>query len=406
MEENELLIRASKYEERSKKIATQDRYIFIGILTILLVYFNYTLQLGDSKFDWVVTWEYAASPPVSEPLTPEQEERMESVEKRMLRRYLVKNLACTYRQQLYAMAADKNNTIEDLLDFHRLIEGLSVEPGGEPKDPVFSLRHADSQKVKKDFLICLPPKAGTSNWQIALAKLSKTKEEMAAKGVVLEDDSNKNVFYPAALYGFVPRFHTVKHAALLQGKEKRYINTRDPFTRARSGWRDKIQYYPEDPAHEANNRQFNSYIEKARKEPGPPAPPKFKVSLEKWLRMLVHDTNDAAMNQHWKAQDECCHFCAMDYEYIIHGRRSEEEWPWVLDKQGLTGILELAPRYGGPDPDSGWFHHEAQGFVEIPIDLIKELYRRYYFDFVAGGYSPQFVEKFISAVEEAQNNLR
>ena len=52
------------------------------------------------------------------------------------------------------------------------------------------------------------------------------------------------------------------------------------------GWRDKIQYYPEDPAHEANNRQFNSYIEKARKEPGPPAPPKFKVSLEKWLRIF------------------------------------------------------------------------------------------------------------------------
>ena len=42
----------------------------------MLVYFNYTLQLGDSEFDWLVTWEYAASPPVSEPLTPEQEERM------------------------------------------------------------------------------------------------------------------------------------------------------------------------------------------------------------------------------------------------------------------------------------------------------------------------------------------
>ena len=61
----------------------------------------------------------------------------------MLRRYLVKNLACTYRQQLYAMAADKNNTIEDLMDFHRLIEGLSVEPGGEPKDP-YSWKQFDS----------------------------------------------------------------------------------------------------------------------------------------------------------------------------------------------------------------------------------------------------------------------
>jgi YD repeat-containing protein len=98
--------------------------------------------------------------------------------------------------------------------------------------------------------------------------------------------------------------------------------------------------------------------------------------------------------------------CAIDYEYILHGRLSEEEWPWVLDKQGLNGILELSPRYGGPDPESGWFTKEAQGFVEIPIDVIKELYRRYYFDFVAAGYFPKFVRKFISAVEEAQNNLR
>lgn len=167
-------------------------------------------------------------------------------------RYLVKNLACTYREHLYAMAKNKSNTFDDLLDFHRLIDSLSLENGVEPPDPyswkqfddkppikwadnVFSLRHADAPKVTRDFLMCLPPKAGTSNWQIAFAKLFKTKEEMAARGVVLADDSKKNVFYPGALYGFVPRFHTVKHAALLEGKGKRYLNTRDPFTRARSG---------------------------------------------------------------------------------------------------------------------------------------------------------------------------
>ena len=93
----------------------------------------------------------------------------------------------------------------------------------------------------------------------------------------------------------------------------------------------------------------------------------------------------------------------MDYEYIIHGRRSEVEWPWVIQKQNLDGVLELSPRYGGPDPDSDWFNKEAQGFVAIPIDLIKELYRKYYFDFVAAGYSPTFVEKFLNAVENVQN---
>jgi len=144
-------------------------------------------------------------------------------------------------------------------------------------------------------------------------------------------------------------------------------------------------------------------VVKANKEKGPPPPPKFKVSLEKWLRMLVHDKHDEKMNVHWMPQDQICHFCAIDYEYIIHGRRSEVEWPWVVKKQNLYGILELSPRYGGPDPDSDWFNKEAEGFKEIPIYLIKELYRKYYFDFVAAGYSPTFVENFLNAVKKSQN---
>ena len=42
-------------------------------------------------------------------------------------------------------------------------------------------------------------------------------------------------------------------------------------------------------------------------------------------------------------------------------------------KAKLKGILELSPRYVGPDPDSIWFNKEAEGFEEIPIYLKKEL---------------------------------
>ena len=251
------------------------------------------------------------------------------------------------------MARNRSNSFEDLLEFHRLIDDLSIESGGEPKDPyswqrfdntppikwndnVFTIRHADAHKVKKDFLICLPPKAGTSNWQIAFAKLFNTKEEMAARGVVLQEEK-KNVFYPAALYGMVPRFHTLKHAALLEGKEQRYLNTRDPFTRARSGWRDKIQFYPDDPAHDANNNQFNTYVEKAEQQKGPPAPPKFKVSLEKWLRMLINDTNDEWMNQHWKSQDGCCHFVSFDIKNKLKNVISYFSAQWTTSTS-CTGV--------------------------------------------------------------------
>ena len=53
---------------------------------------------------------------------------------------------------------------------------------------------------------------------------------------------------------------------------------------------------------------YDALVAKANKERGPPPPPKFKVSLEKWLRMLVHDTNDKKMNVHWMPQDQICHF--------------------------------------------------------------------------------------------------
>ena len=46
MEEDELIIR--KAERRSERIATQDKYIFIGILTVCLFfnYFSITILLG------------------------------------------------------------------------------------------------------------------------------------------------------------------------------------------------------------------------------------------------------------------------------------------------------------------------------------------------------------------------
>ena len=79
MEEDELII--TKTTRKSERIATQDKYIFIGLLTVclillffsvtyafqvLLVYFNLTVSIGDSELDWIVPWEAPKNDPVSE----------------------------------------------------------------------------------------------------------------------------------------------------------------------------------------------------------------------------------------------------------------------------------------------------------------------------------------------------
>ena len=249
----------------SETAKIRNALLFIGVLTVsrliiysLKVFFYKILSLNinstcpsQESTQWTIEAVQDFSESSSSERNVSQMDASKKVEERLLRRYNVKRLACSYRERLYAMSRNSSISFEDLLEFHRRRENMSIQPGDELKDPyswkrfdsitgikwnnnVFALRHEDSPKVQKNFLMCLPPKSGTSNWQIALAKLFITKEEMAAKGIVV-DESEKNNYFPAALYATVPRFHTVDHAALLEAKYNKYVNTRDPFTRARSG---------------------------------------------------------------------------------------------------------------------------------------------------------------------------
>ena len=61
---------------------------------------------------------------------------------------------------------------------------------------------------------------------------------------------------------------------------------------------------------------YDGLVAKANKEDGPRPPPKFKVSLEKWLRFLVHDTDDEKMNVHWMPQDKICHFVSQNFMVV------------------------------------------------------------------------------------------
>ena len=69
-----------------------------------------------------------------------------------------------------------------------------------------------------------------------------------------------------------------------------------------------MQKYPEEPVMDEAYNVYNVLARRANRKNGAPPPPKFKVSLEKWLRYLVEDTNDRNMNVHWKPQDKICHF--------------------------------------------------------------------------------------------------
>ena len=74
-----------------------------------------------------------------------------------------------------------------------------------------------------------------------------------------------------------------------------------------------MQLYPEDPAKNTSYKIYDNYAKRAEKEKGASAPPKFKVSLEKFLRLVVSESNEDKVNVHWRSQDGNCHIVSFSY---------------------------------------------------------------------------------------------
>lgn len=171
----------------------------------------------------------------------------------------------------------------------------------------------DSVNVSNDFLICLPPKAGSSNWEKALAELFIPSNKTLADYGVKEGAR----FFDAALYEIIPRLFN-KNRTLNGDYEDNLsspdfiemINVRNPFARLHSGWHDKLKKYVfangsltfEGEAYKV----YDSIAEEANQYGGPPPPDGYKVSLESFANYVVKNTGDYDLNVHFRSQSHSC----------------------------------------------------------------------------------------------------
>ena len=83
----------------------------------------------------------------------------------------------------------------------------------------------------------------------------------------------------------------------------------------------------------------------------------------------------------------------------MHQENSLDEWAWVLKEFGLADLVSIQDRYRKRRSLSQWEEKEKTKFAQIPKALMEQIYRRFYMDFLALGYSPGLAKVFLGLRE-------
>ena len=187
----------------------------------------------------------------------------------------------------------------------------------------------------------------------------------------------------------------------LRPDEKRVLNTRNPFSRLYAAWGDKFRtkYYPEVPKNNKNMhyalRAVQSYVDRA--EPSNTTrPPGYINSFHGFLRYVTQEENEPHLNRHWKSISSLCQPCRFAYDYIMDISFAKDDSEYVFQQLDFDAKLPI-------------FHSSSKTskktledyYENIPKELIKKLYAKYFLDFVLFGFSPDSVQSIVDAgIEE------
>ena len=183
----------------------------------------------------------------------------------------------------------------------------------------------------------------------------------------------------------------------LRPTEKRILNTRNPFSRLCAAWGDKFRsiYYEDVPSKKKDMhhalKAVQSYVDRAEL-PNTAPPSGYAHSFHGFLRYVTQEKDEAHLNRHWKSISSLCQPCRFAYDYIMDISFATEDSEYVFQQLDFDAKLPL-------------FHSSSKTskkpledyYKNIPKELIKKIYAKYFLDFVLFGFSPDSVQSIVNA---------
>ena len=317
------------------------------------------------------------------------------------KRRLILELACENIDTIVKLKHSKS-ALEELINFHKKIYSLDYNYFNKLKhSPCKSPKRRKTNifRVKRftDLLACLPPKSGTTNFQRALAIL----EAGGVDKVKPEDLEIPKLFH---MITRIKLNESYLSDPSLEHVKFKLANVRNPFARLYSGWNDKFklesQYDKFYKLYSPGIRPFEGQFPKDNLH---------RVSFNSFVAFVAANNNENVHDWHWTSQYLHCSPCLLKYKYITHLKHAANETAYLLHTFGVDNIThvpgkEMDNRYDKPindhttGPEDYW--------RTTPRDLIIDVYRHYFQDFLTFGFSPESVMKYINAGLDGNETIR
>lgn len=334
-----------------------------ALLTWLIVILNYShAKFHKTRSIHLIYKDNIAneSAPVTEPLTIE--ERRQVMERGCSLLPIIQKLVdIADFDKLFKLH-------QEIYDLDRELPKSSEECNApssiDPKDGLAKLakpRHTINifHEETSKLTVCLPPKAGTTNWQNALASLqNKSGRDLIPR---LQKSDYKNA------------------SDISERTDLMVLNGRNPFSRLLSAWRDKF-------ATNASPSRQKIFLP-AMDIFDHPIPDGFVRSFESFIEYLGANPSVFAQNRHWQPIYYLCSPCHFKYSMTTQLENIDDDFEKVFDKLNMDAP-DLRGQYGGSPLKSA---PEEYYYSKISRETVKRVYMHYYLDFVLLGYTPQHV---------------
>ena len=285
------------------------------------------------------------------------EQKKESEDRFSIRRQILE-LGCENLRKMQELVDEGD--FDKLLKFHEDIfnrKNIKSDPKNSCKGPSASKKPDESRAKLEDarhkvnifyeditnMTICLPPKAGTTNFQDALAQL----RGLHGRGIL-------------------PRLQNsdYRDASDAISKTKLFVlNTRNPFERVLSAWRDKFS----SSASESRQDLYKASIDVFQEEA---APDGYVSSFPAFVNHLAANPSEFTRNRHWRSTYYHCSPCHFPYELITHLETIDEDFPRVWEELGheMPKMKEQYKQSPTKSKDASFYYRD------IPTDVVKKLY--------------------------------
>ena len=276
------------------------------------------------------------------------------------------------------------------------------------------------------YVMCLPPKTGTTNWQIALIENQLRNDNNIDNTTELDfsDLIPPKIFKKSEkLLKINPNIDHRKQFLknLIMNEDKTWINginARHPYARLYSAYNQKFEkrYYTTyytvyknhgdvmmllDAQWGRDGKKFHSNLTYRSDEPPTSADdgryenePEHIASFESFLTLitLTYNISPLILDQHWQPSWIFCNPCKENYNvnFIAHTETADNDSKYFLGKTFQSRGLDaygFQPAYGNSTTKYKDKYVEALGENWQETDLMKKIYKIYEIDFELYGYT-------------------